>query len=75
MSLPVVNSNYAPMTNVLRNTIMAAMSFVLALSIRDFMKEGLSMTVPNTHRGKLAFLFFISIVFLFIAVILSYYWV
>ena len=75
MSLPEVDTSYAPMTNVLRATIMAALSFVLAMSIRDFMKEGLSMTVPSTHRDKLVFLFFIAIVFLFLTVLLAYYWV
>lgn len=64
--------DYQPVSTLLVSTIIAAFTFLTALSIRDSVTQSISALTPGDISKKLLFTLFSTMLFLFITVLLAY---
>jgi hypothetical protein len=66
--------DYQPVSSLLIQTLIAAFTFLSALSIRDSVTQLIALMSPGETTKKLLFTLFTTMLFLFITVFMAWYW-
>ena len=66
--------NHEPVSSLLVKTIVSALTFLSALSIRDTVTESITVVVPDNKIKKITLLGFLTMMFLFLTVLVAYVW-
>lgn len=61
-------------SSVIQGVILAAFSFLTALSIRDALIKSIEIAIPSDDQKSLLFIYFFAVLILLITVTLSYVW-
>lgn len=63
-----------PISDVIKATILAAFTFLTALSLRDSITKTIEAFVPSNAKEKLIMVYFTTLLILFITLLLAYLW-
>lgn len=66
--------DYKPISSLLIQTLVAAFTFLSALSIRDSVTQIIASLAPGDTVKKLLFTLFTTMLFLFVTVFSAWYW-
>jgi hypothetical protein len=66
--------SHEPVSSLLIKTLIAAFTFLTALSIRDSIMQGMQVVSPNDTIKRLAFTVTMTGFFLFVTVLMAFLW-
>ena len=75
MTLPIENKEVVhPVNDMLRTTILGALSFLVAIETRDLLAKSISLLMPGDTQEKMIFSLFVLLVIILITVLAISYW-
>lgn len=63
-----------PVTELLRETTVATLTFLVALEFREFIFQSIEMLSPTEMKGKLIFNLFVLLLVILLAILAVVYW-
>lgn len=75
MTLPIeIAPDMHPVNTMLKNTVLAALSFLTALELRDLLSKTINAFLPDKINDRLIFQLFLVLVIILVTVLAVSYW-